>query len=106
MKWSGGWVGCPLPPPPPLKECSFPIRYLLVRYLISHIPLHAQLPMGCYFLVFYPCISLQSDGNIWQLCLQHNPVFLGVGVGEGVGGRGGKGLSQNEEQQTARKKSC
>ena len=34
------------------KECSAPIRYLFACYVISHMLMHAQLPMGCYFDVF------------------------------------------------------
>ena len=55
IEWAGGWaVFFPTASLKKLskKECSAPIRYLFACYVISHMLMHAQLPMGCYFDVF------------------------------------------------------
>ena len=83
MKWASGWLGRSLPPSPPKRSVLSPFGILLTRYLISHLLLHAQLPMECYFLVFYPRILPSRLRNIWQLYLLYNPVFWGVGGREG-----------------------
>ena len=50
IEWAGGWAA-PFPTARlknlSKKEWSAPIRYLSACYVISHTPLHAQLPMGC-----------------------------------------------------------
>lgn len=98
--WVGGWVGRSLPPFPPQKECSFPIRYFINT--LPHITLAT--PRAVTYGVLLSGILPSHPIPVWEMfdsCIFYVIPFFGE---EGVGRDGT--ISKWRRTNSTEKESC